>query len=109
MLVTNESWYVVRNTPNVTGFLWAWNIPVPVSGEELERLKWKIKENTKIYSTDFSVWNEAIIKWGTFEWNEGVISEVNEKKATVTVVINLLWRDTPVELGFSEVQLKNKN
>jgi len=109
MLVTNESWYVVRNTPNVTGFLGAWNIPVPVSGEELERLKWKIEENAKIYSTDFTVWDEAIIKGGTFEWNEGLISEVNEKKAIVTVIINLLWRDTPVELEFSEVQLKNKN
>ena len=109
MVVTNESWYIVRNTPNVTWFLWAWNIPVPVSWEELERLKWKIEENAKIYSTDFKVWDEAIIKWWTFEWNEWVISDVNDKKATVTVVISLLWRDTPVELEFSEVQLKNNN
>ena len=53
MIVTNESWYVVRNTPNVTWFLWAWNIPVPVSGEELERLKWKVKENAEIMQMNF--------------------------------------------------------
>ncbi len=109
MIVSNESWYIVRNTPNVTWFLWAWNIPVPVSWEELEKLKWKIEENAKVYSTDFKPWDEAIIKWGSFEGNEWTISNVNEKKATVTVVINLLWRDTPVVLSFSEVQLKNKN
>jgi len=109
MIVTNESWYIVRNTPNVTGFLWAWNIPVPVSGEELEKLKWKIAENAKTYSTDFVVWNEALIKGWMFVWNEWLITEVNEKKGTVKVIVSLLGRDTPVELEFSEVQLKNKN
>lgn len=109
MVVTNESWYIVRNTPNVTGFLWAWNIPVPVSGEELEKLKGKIAENAKTYSTEFKKWDQAMIKWGTFAWNEWIITEVNEKKWLVKMTINLLWRDTPVELEFSEVQLINNN
>ena len=109
MIVTNESWYIVRNTPNVTWFLWAWNIPVPVSGEELEKLKWKIEENAKTYSNDFKEGDEAIIKWGTFAGNEGVITEVNDKKGILKMTISLLWRDTPVELDFSEVQLKNND
>jgi len=109
MIVTNESWYIVRNTPNVTWFLGAWNIPVPVSWEELEKLKWKIKEHEKTYSTDLKKWVEAIIKAWVFEGNSGIITDVNEKKATVKMTINLLWRDTPVELDFSEVQLKNKD
>ena len=109
MIVTNESWYIVRNTPNVTWFLWAWNIPVPVSGEELEKLKWKIAENAKTYSTDFTIWDEVVIKWGTFAWNDWLITEVNEKKGSIKMTINLLWRDTPVELEFWEVQLKDKN
>ena len=108
MIVTNESWYIVRNTPNVTGFLGAWNIPVPVSGEELDKLKGKIEEQAKTYSTEFQVWDEAIIKWGTFEGNDWFITEVNKKKGLVKMTINLLWRDTPVELEFSEVVLKNK-
>ena len=109
MIVTNESWYIVRNTPNVTWFLWAWNIPVPVSGEELEKLKGKIEENAKTYSNDFKTWDEAIIKWWTFAGNEGIITEVNDKKWILKMTISLLWRDTPVELEFSEVQLKNKD
>ena len=107
MIVTNESWYIVRNTPNVTWFLWAWNIPVPVSGEELEKLKWKIKENAVEYSSKFSVWDEVYITDWTFIWNEWILSEVNEKKGTVKMTINLLWRDTPVELEFSQVKIKN--
>ncbi len=106
MIVTNESWYIVRNTPNVTWFLGAWNIPVPVSWEELEKLKWKIEENAKTYSNDFKVWDEAIIKSWVFEWNTWIITEVNEKKGLVKLTINLLWRDTPVELDFSEVKVK---
>jgi len=108
MIVTNESWYIVRNTPNVTGFLGAWNIPVPVSGEELEKLKGKIEENAKTYSTDFKVWDIAKIIGWTFAWNSWTITEVNEKKWLVKMTISLLWRDTPVELDFSEVVLENK-
>jgi len=107
MVVTNESWYIVRNTPNVTWFLWAWNIPVPVSGEELEKLKGKIKENAVEYSSKFTVWDEVYIVDWTFTWNEWILSEVNEKKWTVKMTINLLWRDTPVELEFSQVKIKN--
>ena len=107
MVVTNESWYIVRNTPNVTWFLWAWNIPVPVSWKELEKLKWKIEENSQTYSTNFRVWDEAYITSGTFEWNEWIISEVSEKKWTIKMNISLLWRDTPVELDFAQVKIKN--
>jgi len=106
MIVTNESWYIVRNTPNVTWFLGAWNIPVPVSGEELEKLKWKLEEHAVEYSSKFNVWDQAEIIWGTFEWNEWVITDVNEKKWVVKMTINLLWRDTPVELDFAHVKVK---
>lgn len=107
MVVTNESWYIVRNTPNVTWFLWAWNIPVPVSKEELAKLKWKIEENSKTFSTKIKVWEEVSIVGGAFEWNEGMVTEINEKKWTVKMNINLLWRDTPVEIDFWHVKIKN--
>lgn len=53
MRVTNESWYIVRNTPNVTGFLGAGNIPVPVSGEELEKLRGKVESKEETFSAKF--------------------------------------------------------
>lgn len=106
MIVTNESWYVVRNTPNVTGFLWAWNVPVPVSGEELDRLKWMLEKNSETFSTKFKVWDMATITKGPFEWNTWIISEINDKKWIVKLNINLLGRDTPVELDFSQIKVK---
>jgi len=106
MVVTNESWYIVRNTPNVTGFLGAWNVPVPVSEEELEKLKGKITENEEIFSTKIQEGDMAIITKWPFEGNEGTVIEVNEKKWLLKVNINLLWRDTPIELDFSQVKVK---
>ena len=55
MIVTNESWYIVRNTPNVTGFLGAGTVPVPVRGEELEQLKGILTEKSEEYKTDMQV------------------------------------------------------
>ena len=105
MNVTNESWYVVRNTPNVTWFLWAWNIPVPVSWKELEQLKWKIEEQSETFETKYKKWDMAtIIKW-PFEWNEWIIMEVNDKKGIIKMNINLMWRDTPVELEFADIKI----
>ena len=106
MVVTNESWYIVRNTPNVTGFLGAGNIPVPVSGAELDKLKGKIEENDETFTTKFQVGDMASIIDGPFDGNEGVIAEINEKKWVLKVNINLLWRDTPIELGFNQVRVK---
>ena len=105
MVVTNESWYIVRNTPNVTGFLGAWNIPVPVSEAELEQLKWKVEQNAETFSTKYKVWDMAIITKGPFEWNKWVITEINENKGLLKVNVNLLWRDTPVQLNFSQIKI----
>ena len=101
MVVTNESWYIVRNTPNVTWFLWAWNIPVPVSWEELAQLKWMLEKNSETFATKFKVWDLATITKWPFEWNDWVITEVNDKKWYIKLNINLLGRKTPVELDFS--------
>lgn len=106
MVVTNESWYIVRNTPNVTGFLGAWNVPVPVSGEELAQLKGMLEKNSETFSTKYKVWDIATITKWPFEWNEWIISEINDKKWIVKLNINLLGRDTPVELDFGQIKVK---
>jgi transcriptional antiterminator NusG len=106
MIVTNESWYIVRNTPNVTGFLWAGNIPVPVSWAELEQLKGKIEEHAETFETMYQVGELAIVTKGPFEGNEWIITEVNDKKGIVKLNINLLGRDTPIELEFGGIKIK---
>lgn len=103
MIVTNESWYIVRNTPNVTGFLGAGTVPVPVSGDELEQLKGVLSEKNEEFHTDIEVWEFAIIKNWPFEGSEGKIFEINNKKGSVKIMVNLLGRDTPVEVDFSSI------
>lgn len=103
MIVTNESWYIVRNTPNVTGFLWAWTVPVPVSWEELEQLKGVLTEKNQEITSDLEVWDLALIKNGPFEGSEWKVLEINNKKWTAKIMINLLWRDTPVEVEFASI------
>ena len=105
MIVTNESWYIVRNTPNVTWVLGAWNIPVPVSPAELEQLKWMVKEKSETFETKYKVWDLAtVMKW-PFNWNWWIITDINEKKWTVKLNVNLLWRDTPIELEFNQIKV----
>ncbi|MCP4523162.1 MAG: transcription termination/antitermination factor NusG [Candidatus Gracilibacteria bacterium] len=106
MIVTNESWYIVRNTPNVTGFLGAGNIPVPVSGAELEKLKGKLEEHAETFETKYQVGDIALITKGPFEGNEGVVTEISDKKGIVKVNINLLGRDTSIELEFGDIKVK---
>lgn len=67
MIVTNESWYIVRNTPNVTGFLGAGTVPVPVSGAELEQLKGILTEKSEEYKTDMQPGDYVTVKNGPFE------------------------------------------
>lgn len=106
MIVTNESWYVVRNTPNVTGFLGAGTIPVPVRGDELEKLKGVLDEKSEEYNIRFRPGDIVIITKGPFQESEGIIMETNESKGLVKVNVNILGRDTPVELDLASVKIK---
>jgi len=106
MVVTNESWYIVRNTPNVTGFLGAGTIPVPVSWAELDKLKWALAEKNTAFTIKLQIGEIVIIKTGAFEGSEWKIIEINEEKGLVKVEINILGRDTPVEIDFTSVKLK---
>lgn len=106
MIVTNESWYIVRNTPNVTGFLGAGTVPVPVRGEELDKLKGILTEKSEEYNTDMQVGDYVVVRNGPFEGSEGKIIEVNTGKGVIKMMINLLGRDTPVEIEFGSVKAK---
>lgn len=67
MIVTNESWYIVRNTPNVTGFLGAGTVPVPVSGTELDQLRGILTEKSEEFTTNLQIGDFVSIQSGPFE------------------------------------------
>jgi transcriptional antiterminator NusG len=104
MIVTDDSWYVVRNTPNVTGFVGSGTTPTPVSKEEIDRLLKRMGEEEPKYKIDVVEGDAVKIMDGPFKDFEGKISEVNESKGTVKVLVNVFGRETPVELDFLQVK-----
>ncbi len=104
MLVTEDSWYVVRNTPNVTGFVGSGTTPTPVSDDEIERLFKRMGEDEPKYKIDVTEGDQVKIMDGPFKDFEGKISEVNDSKGTVKVLVNVFGRETPVELDYLQIR-----
>jgi len=104
MIVTTDSWYVVRNVKGVLGFVGPDAKPVPISKAEEQKLgltEGKVKVNI-----DLEVDDKVTVKEGPFENFDGVIKDVNEDKETVTVLVSMFGRETPVELDFHQVKKK---
>uniref|UniRef100_UPI002ECFE670 transcription termination/antitermination protein NusG n=1 Tax=Aminipila terrae TaxID=2697030 RepID=UPI002ECFE670 len=99
MLVTNESWYLVRNTQGVTGFVGHGTEPIPLTNEEVRRMGIE-KVHVEI---DVEVGDNVKVINGPFESFMGVVEEVNMEKETLKVKISMFGRDTPVELEFGQV------
>lgn len=106
MIVTDDSWYVVRNTPNVTGFVGSGNIPVPVTPEEYGVIERRVGEQETKFKSDFQVGDLVIIVDGPFKNYEGSIDAVDVNKGKVTVLVLIFDRETPVELDFTQVKKK---
>lgn len=106
MVVTDASWFVVRNTPNVTGFVGSGTTPVPVLPEEFGVIKRRMGAAEPTAEIKLKVGDLVTIKEGPFSNYEGTVSEVNPTKAKVTVMVSIFDRETPVELDFSQVILK---
>lgn len=106
MIVTDDSWYVVRNTPNVTGFVGSATIPVPVSAEEWKVLQRHMAEKAPKVKLDFQVSDPVIILEGPFANFDGVVKQVDEEKGKVKVMLTIFGRETPVELDFTQVKKK---
>ncbi len=106
MMVTDDSWYMVRNTPNVTGFVGSGNIPVPVTPEEFGLVQSRIGEDKPRFKDEFSIGDIVTVNAGPFATHEGKVTEVNIEKGRLTVVVVVFDRETPVELGFNEVTRK---
>lgn len=103
MIVTDASWYVVRNTPNVTGFVGSGNTPVPVLPEEFGVIKRRMGASEPSAEIKLKVGELVTIKEGPFGNYDGTISEINPAKAKITVMVTVFDRETPVELDFNQV------
>ena len=103
MVMNDDTWYVVRNTRGVTGFVGPGSKPVPLSEEEMARMGIG-KETLKI---DLAVGDTVVVVSGVWEGTIGQIREVNEGKQSVTIAVEMFGRETPVELAFSEVRKTN--
>lgn len=106
MTVNDDSWYVVRNTPNVTGFVGSGTIPVPVSPEEFKVIKRHMGQAEPKFKIDFSIDDNVIVLDGPFANYEGIINTIDEEKGKVKVLITIFGRETPVELDFMQVKKK---
>lgn len=104
MVVTDDSWYIVRNTPRVTGFVGAGVVPVPLEKQEVSTLFKLMGEETVKHKIDL-VTGEAIqITDGPFKDFEGKVAEVDENRGKVKVLVSMFGRETPVELDFLQVK-----
>jgi transcriptional antiterminator NusG len=104
MVVTDDSWYVVRNTPNVTGFVGAGTTPVPVSSKEIENLKKRMGGEEPQYKIEVKIGEMVKITDGPFKDFDGKVSEIDEERGKVRVLVNMFGRDTPVELDSLQIK-----
>lgn len=106
MMVTDESWYLVRNTPNVTGFVGSGNIPVPVTPEEYGVIERRVGEQEAKFKSDFQIGDLVVITDGPFKNYEGTVDSVDVNKGKLSVLLVIFDRETPVELDFTQAKKK---
>ncbi len=99
MIVTNESWYLVRNTQGVTGFVGQGSEPIPLSDEEVRRMG--IEKTVVVLNVE--VGDSVRIISGPFKGFTGVVEEVNEDRQTIKTKVDMFGRATPVELEFDQI------
>ena len=100
MIMTDEAWYVVRNTRGVTGFVGPGSKPVPLTEEEMLPLGIK-KEEIQV---DFAEGDTVVVTGGAWKDTVGVITALNVQKQTATINVELFGRETPVEISFAEIK-----
>ena len=104
MIVTDDSWYVVRNTPNVTGFIGSGTVPTPVSDEEMQVLMGRMGVEEPKYKIEFKIGDHVKITDGPFKDFDAKVAEIDEKRGKVKVLVMMFGRETPVELDFLQVK-----
>ncbi len=104
MIVTDDSWYVVRNTPNVTGFIGLGVRPTPMSKEEIDRIQKRMGVEEPKYKIEFKVTDLVKINDGPLKGFEGKVTDIDEDKGKIKVLVSMFGRETPVSLDFLQVK-----
>lgn len=104
MVVNDDSWYVVRNTPRVTGFIGAGTTPVPIAKKEIEILQKRMGVEEPKFKIEVSPGDAVKVIDGPFKDFDGKVSEIDESRGKVKVFVNMFGRDTPVELDSLQIK-----
>ncbi|MEA2098319.1 MAG: transcription termination/antitermination protein NusG [Patescibacteria group bacterium] len=104
MIVNDDSWYVVRNTPNVTGFVGSGNTPTPISEEEMSALKKRMGVSEPKYKIDVIQGDIVKIVDGPFKDFDGKVDGIDEEKGKVKILVQMFGRETPLELDFLQIK-----
>ena len=104
MVVTDDSWYVVRNTPRVTGFVGSGVFPVPLEKKEVDSLFARMNKDEVKHTIDLAIDETVKIVDGPFKDLEGKVSEVDDSRGKIKVLVSMFGRETPVELDFLQVK-----
>lgn len=104
MKLTDETWYIVRNTPGVTGFVGSGTEPTPVSDAEIAKIKKRMGVEDPKHQIDFTPGEVVSITDGPFKGFDGAVSEIDPVKGKLKVMVSMFGRDTPVELDALQVK-----
>ncbi len=104
MIADEDSWFVVRNTPRVTGFVGAGTTPVPLTQKEIDFIFSRLKDSKITHQIKFNVNDNVTITDGPFKTMEGKVIEVDEEKGRLKVNVNMFGRETPVDLDYLQVK-----
>lgn len=104
MKMSEDVWYIVRNTPSVTGFVGSGAEPTPVSDEEIEKIMKRMGREEPKHKIDYRIGEVVNIIDGPFKGFDGTISEIDAAKGKLKVLVNMFGRDTPVELDSLQVK-----
>jgi transcriptional antiterminator NusG len=104
MILTEESWYVVRNTPGVTGFVGMGNTPTPLRPEEVSQIIKRMETDAPRVKVTYKIGERVRIMDGPFNDFRGTVAELDMERAKVRIMVNFFGRETPVELDFLQVE-----
>lgn len=104
MIVDDDSWFVVRNTPRVTGFVGAGTTPIPMEQREVDTLMNRMTAEAPKHRIDLMKDDAVVIADGPFKDLEGKVGEIDEDRGKVKVMVSMFGRETPVELDFLQIR-----
>jgi transcriptional antiterminator NusG len=104
MKMSNESWFVVRNTPGVTSFVGSGNKPVPLQEKEVKSILRQMKQEAPKIRVEFNIGDSVRVVDGPFTDFHGKVDEINPEKGKLKVLVNMFGRETPVELDLLQVE-----